>query len=84
MGGQEVIVTLGDRRNSGFCLMCGTDLIRPWNDYQCCSECTKKIEWAIAETERKNRAKKGKVGGQMVVDRRRILRQVAPIGKPVK
>ena len=59
------IETLGDRRNSGFCLMCGTDLILPWNKFQCCTKCTKYInECQIAAFEKAktpNRVKKGVV-----------------------
>ena len=85
MKGREVIVTFGDRRNSGFCLKCGSLLIQPVNDYQCCSECTEYIEWCLKKLEHKARhAKKGKIGGMRVVDRRNILRQVKPIGVPVK
>ena len=80
MKGREVIVTLGDRRNSGFCLKCGATLIQPWNDYQCCAECTEYIEKCLYQLELKNKQKKGKVGGMKVVDRRNILRQVRPIG----
>ena len=83
MAGQEVIVKLGDRRNSGFCLKCGTDLMVV-NDYQCCSECTKFIEQCLAKLEHKNKVMKGKVGGMFVVDKRRVLRQAVPIGESVK
>lgn len=81
--GRNLVITLGDRRNSGFCLKCGTGLIPPYNDYQCCSSCTKEIMEAITELKHKSKAKKGKVGGKLV-DRRAILRQVVPIGKPIK
>jgi len=84
MAGKEVIVQLGDRRGSGFCLKCGTDLIVPWNDYQCCAECTKYIEHCLLELKYKNQRKKGKVGGMRAVDRRNIMRQVRPLGVPVK
>jgi len=59
------IETLGDRRNSGFCLMCGSDLIVPWNNFQCCAKCTAYIEEcqkaAIEKSKNPNRAKKGMV-----------------------
>jgi len=84
MSGKEVIVTLGDRRGSGFCLKCGTELIHPINDYQCCSECTEYIEHCLKELEYKSKRMKGKVGGMRVVDRRNIMRQVVPLGVPVK
>jgi len=85
MGGQEVIVKLGDRRNSGFCLKCGTLLIVPFNDYQCCSECTEFIEHCLKKLEYKQKVSKdGKVGGMAVADKRNILRQAAPMGIPVK
>ncbi len=85
MGGQEAIVKLGDRRHSGFCLGCGTTLIQPANDYQCCSECTGEIEHALGKLEHKRKmAKDGKVGGMQVLDKRNILRQAVPMGIPVK
>ena len=83
MAGQDVMVKLGDRRNSGFCLKCGSDLIVV-NDYQCCSECTKFIEQCLAKLAHKNKVKKGKVGGMRVIDKRLVLRQVVPIGTSVK
>lgn len=83
MAGQDVIVKLGDRRNSGFCLKCGTDLIVV-NDYQCCSECTEFIEQCLAKLKHKNKVMKGKVGGMGVIDKRSVLRQAVPIGTPVK
>jgi len=59
------IETLGDRRNSGFCLMCGTDLIVPWNSFQCCAKCTEYIEKcqvaAIEKAKTPNRVKKGTI-----------------------
>lgn len=59
------IITLGDRRNSGFCLMCGTDLITPWNEFQCCHKCTKYIEEcqvaAIEKAKVPNRVKDGTI-----------------------
>ena len=59
------IETLGDRRNSGFCLMCGADLITPWNEFQCCAKCTKYINEcqvaAIEKAKTPNRAKKAVV-----------------------
>ena len=36
-----MIEIIGDRKNSGFCIRCGTDLLIPWNDFQCCDECTR-------------------------------------------
>ena len=84
MAGQDVIVKLGDRRNSGFCLKCGTTLIEV-NDYQCCSECTEFIEKSLVALEHKQkRSKDGKVGGMQVLDKRNVLRQVVPMGIPVK
>ena len=85
MSGQEVIVTFGDRRNSGFCLKCGATLIQPYNDYQCCSECTEFIEGCLQKLAiKQKKSKSKKVGGMAVVDKRNVMRQVAPIGKPVK
>ncbi len=85
MGGREVIVKFGDRRHSGFCLQCGTLLVHPFNDYQCCTECTNYIEHCLVELERKRgRAKDGKIGGMQVLDKRNVLRQVVPMGIPVK
>lgn len=85
MGMREVIVTLGDRRNSGFCLKCGALLIQPYNDYQCCSKCTAYIQDCIKQLNiKKAKAKDGKVGGMRLIDNRNILKQVSPIGIPVK
>ncbi len=78
MGGQEVIVQLGDRRNSGFCLACGTTLIQPWNDYQCCSNCTRSIQESLHQFELKRRKQKS-VGSRMVKSEQ-ILRQITPVG----
>ncbi len=82
MGGQEVVVQLGDRRNSGFCLMCGTSLIEPWNDYQCCTKCTARIQESlqIFAIKRKNR----KSVGSFQKKSTQILRQVEPMGVPIK
>jgi len=74
------IETLGDRRNSGFCLMCGVDLITPWNNFQCCSKCTEYIEEcqkaAIEKAKTPNRAKKG-----MVVRKGDFMRPVRVVEK---
>ena len=62
----------------------------PYNDYQCCSECTKNIQKALYEFEKKKRKftdkkkKMPKTSGRIVITSDRILRQVAPIGEPVK
>ena len=82
MGAREVIVTLGDRRNSGFCLMCGTDLIVPWNDYQCCYKCTKIIQGNIRAMLQKK--KMGVKTGTSVLDKSQVARQVTSLGVPVK
>lgn len=88
---KSVMVQLGDRKHSGFCLQCGTDLLEPYNDYQACVECTKDIELAITET--KNKAKHyhknlkkpmPKKDGRVVIQSHQILRQVKPLGVPVK
>ncbi len=75
-------LAMGDRLNSGFCLKCGAFLLLPWNDYQCCSGCTKAIEQALAAFNHKRRANR-KVGS-MRVHRAAINRQAVPIGVPVK
>jgi len=85
MGGQEVIVKFGDRRNSGFCLQCGTTLLHPYNDYQCCVECTNYIEHCLLQLEKKRKRAKGKkIGGMQTLDKRSVLRQAIPMGIPVK
>jgi hypothetical protein len=81
MGGREVIVQLGDRRNSGFCLMCGTNLIEPWNDYQCCTKCTGVIKGNLAALKTKQMG--GVKTGSFVITKDKIARQVAPLGEPV-
>jgi len=70
------IHTLGDRRHSGFCLMCGTDLMIPWNDYQCCTECTKFIQ----ECQTITRMSKDKRSRKKILNSRDIMRQAGPIG----
>lgn len=77
---REVIVKLGDRRNSGFCLMCGTSLIVPWNDFQCCASCTKKLE-AISEKAKRDTTDRSRHMGGCVIQKSNILRQVAPLKK---
>ena len=72
------IILLGDRRNTGFCLKCGTDLVIPWNDYQCCTECTKFLahhkKLAESRTEPSKRVKKN------IIPRYNIALQRKPIG----
>lgn len=80
---REVIVQLGDRRNSGFCLKCGSLLIHPYNDYQCCVECTAFIEDCLKRLAYKQ-SKNEKVGGMGVVNKANVARQVVPLGVPVK
>lgn len=75
-------IDLGDRLNSGFCLKCGQFLLMPWNDYQCCSKCTKDIEQALAAFNYKRKVNH-KVGSGRV-HRAAINRQASPIGVPVK
>lgn len=74
------IETLGDRRNSGFCLECGADLITPWNHFQCCSKCTAYIEEcqvaAIEKAKTPNRVKKG-----VIISRRNIARPYKVVEK---
>lgn len=82
---REVIVGIGDRRNSGFCLKCGTTLIHPFNDYQCCVECTNFIVDCIKKLDyKKHHARDGKVGGSAVVNKANVARQVVPLGVPIK
>ena len=71
-----MIDTLGSRLNSGFCLKCGAVLmIVPWNDYQCCADCTKVIEGAVARA----RGNKTKLINRPVILRQQIARQVSPL-----
>jgi predicted amidophosphoribosyltransferase len=71
-----VIIRPGDRRNTGFCLMCGTDLIVPWNDYQCCSGCTDKLEYHKKFAE----MNKSKKRNRTILKSKEIMRQIKPIG----
>jgi len=73
-----LIELLGDRRNSGFCTMCGTDLLLPWNDYQCCSKCTGYIEHCKGVTSQK-KGKSRRVN-KTILTRKNIMRQIKPIG----
>lgn len=72
------IHVVGDRRNTGFCMMCGTDLMIPWNDYQCCSKCTEKLSYIKKITEvRKDKIRKV---GKNILKSNTIMRQRKPIG----
>lgn len=72
------IDVLGDRRNSGYCLRCGTLLmITPWNEYQCCVACTEIIE-TVAKRELTKKPKKDG-GGRMVILKPSIFRQLRPL-----
>ena len=75
MGG---IILLGDRRNTGFCLNCGTDLLIPWNDYQCCVKCTEQLVGCKKTVE--NRKTKSTGVKKHVVHKGLISRQRKPIG----
>jgi len=87
---KKVIVTFGDRKHSGFCLKCGTDILEPYNDYQCCVKCTRDIELAKVEQARKSKHYHGmgKItppnDGKICIQSQDILRQAMPIGVPVK
>ena len=73
-----MIHVVGDRRNTGFCIKCGTTLVIPWNDYQCCAECTRKLEYLKKGAEKK----KGKITkvGKNILKSNAIMRQRKPIG----
>lgn len=73
-----MIHVVGDRRNTGFCLSCGTTLLIPWNDYQCCVKCTEKIESIVRTT--KNRQGKVRKVKKQVLKSNTIMRQAKPIG----
>ena len=71
-----MIELLGNRLNSGFCLMCGTDLIIPWNDYQCCAEHTAFIE----QSQNIIRMSKDYRRHKRSISSRDVMRQIKPIG----
>jgi len=72
------IHVVGDRRNTGFCMMCGADLLLPWNDYQCCPKCTEKLAYIKKVTEqRKGKVRKVK---KNVLKSNTVMRQRKPIG----
>ena len=73
-----IIIKPGERIHSGFCLMCGTDLIIPWNDYQCCTECTNKLEYH-KKTAQMNKGKHRKKKRNILMSDK-VMRQVRPIG----
>lgn len=73
---------LGDRLNSGFCLKCGSLLMLPCNDYQCCSECTKYILEALNKFNYK-RKKTKRMNRGVLVSENQIAKQIMPIGVPV-
>ena len=70
-----MIHVIGDRRNSGFCLMCGGILIEPINSIQCCSECTKKIQNDIQEFHRK-RKQVDKMKSKNIVHKKQIAQRL--------
>ena len=72
------IIRPGQRVGTGFCLMCGTDLIVPWNDYHCCTECTGKHEYHKKLAQR-NSGKKNK-GKKQAMTSDKIMRQIRPLG----
>ena len=72
------IHVVGDRRNTGFCIKCGSDLQIPWNDFQCCTKCTKKLEYLVKVT--KDRKETVKKVGKKVLNRHAVMRQRKPIG----
>jgi len=83
------IITLGSRIHSGFCLKCGVLLMHPYNDYQMCPECTEWIGYILKKFEKKkaiaNKKRKSvKTDKSHVMHSRNVMRQVAPIGVPVK
>ena len=72
-----MIHVIGDRRSTGYCIKCGTDLIVPWNDYQCCAECTKEIEYH-KKTAEMNRGKK--TSNKKVLMSGFVMRQARRLG----
>jgi len=71
-----MIHVIGDRRSTGFCIKCGTDLMIPWNDYQCCPECTEELEYHKKVAEQR----KGKAPGKKIMPSRNIMRQYKRLG----
>jgi len=73
-----LIEIIGDRKNSGFCIRCGKDLMIPWNDYQCCPDCTEflKHHKKLAE---KRKVKSARVK-KNIISSSTIMRQRKPIG----
>jgi len=47
------LFVVGDRRNTGFCIKCGTELIIPWNDFQCCPKCTEELTYHVKVAKKK-------------------------------
>ena len=83
------IVNLGSRIHSGFCLKCGVLLMHPFNDYQMCTKCTGEIGDILAKFNKKkavaNKKKKSvRTDQSHVIQSKNIMRQIAPIGVPVK
>lgn len=73
-----MIHVVGDRRNTGFCIKCGTELMVPWNDYQCCAKCTELLDSVVRVT--KNRQGKVKKVRKQTLNKYAIMRQRKPIG----
>lgn len=83
---RKVVITLGDRRNSGFCIKCGDTLLEPFNDFQCCTGCTKTIHECqdhVAFAKQGGKKMPLKHGG-IVINKKDVLRQVAPLGVPTR
>ena len=74
----------GSRLDSGLCLLCGTVLLHPFNDFQTCSKCTKHIQQQLYKAEkikRKTNPNKKKTGS--IVDKRMVVLQPGPRGQTV-
>jgi predicted nucleic acid-binding Zn ribbon protein len=73
-----LIEIIGDRKNSGFCIRCGKDLLIPWNDYQCCPDCTEFLAYHKKLAE--NRKVKSTRVKKCVIPSYAIARQRKTIG----
>lgn len=68
---------------SGECLRCGQILIHPYNDFHMCSTCTEWMHKQQYEFRQKVwRKGRKKLGGQVVVNKLNIAKQMAPRGQP--
>ncbi|MCK5616931.1 hypothetical protein KAR91_84495 [Candidatus Pacearchaeota archaeon] len=71
------------RLNTGYCLGCGTILVHPYNDYQSCTVCTKKIQQELYQLAKRQRAGEKKKDTAVPMSKGWVNPQEKPLGQPV-